>query len=58
MQSFISGKFQRYDYMEQNFKYYNSSTPPDYQLSNVKAAIYIYLGTEDLLIGQLVRIAK
>jgi hypothetical protein len=58
MQSYISGKFQRYDYMEQNFKYYNSSTPPEYQLSNVNAAMYIYHGTEDFLIGKLVRIAK
>ena len=58
MQSLISGKFQRYDYLEQNLKHYNSTTPPEYQLSNVKAAMYLYHGTEDLLIGKLVRIAK
>lgn len=56
MQSFISGKFQRYDYLEQNSMHYNSSTPPEYQLSNVKAAMYLYHGTEDLLIAKMVRI--
>lgn len=44
--------------MEKNIKFYNSSTPPEYQLSNDIADMYLYHGTEDLLIGRLVRVRK
>lgn len=45
----LSGKFRRFDYGEDNLRIYNTSNPPDYQLSNVKVPLYIYLADEDYL---------
>jgi hypothetical protein len=39
-------------------EYYNSTTPPEYELQNIKAPIYLYHGAEDLLISRLVRRMK
>lgn len=52
-QLFSSGKFCQYDYQENNMKIYNSSTPPDYNLSNIKAPIYIYSGGCDALCSEI-----
>ena len=48
-----SGKFRQYDYQQGNQKIYNSSSPPDYNLSNVKAPTYLYSGRCDALVSEL-----
>ncbi|CAO1305917.1 unnamed protein product [Diamesa serratosioi] len=45
-----SGKFRKFDYGEDlNLRIYNSSSPPDYQLSNVDVPLYIYHAEEDTI---------
>lgn len=36
-------------------KYYNSTTPPDYELKNVDASIYLYHAAFDNFITEQVR---
>lgn len=51
LQIHISGRFQQYDYGEMNnSKIYGSSTPPEYNLKNVTAPIYLYSCSEDFLV--------
>ena len=54
----FSGKFRRFDYQWQNLDRYNSTTPPDYDLLKVAVPVYIYQGTEDLLISRHVSIRE
>lgn len=50
-----SGKFEQYDYGEKkNVLHYGSSTPPQYDLKNVTASIYLYHAAEDLLVPRSV----
>lgn len=49
-----SGKFQQYDYGEENVKHYNSSTPPEYDIRKVTAPIHLYHATADLLVPRSV----
>lgn len=45
-----SGKFQQFDYgLIRNLKHYNQSTPPDYNLTAISSAIYLYHGDADEL---------
>ncbi|EEB09971.1 Gastric triacylglycerol lipase precursor, putative [Pediculus humanus corporis] len=45
-----SGKFRQYDYGKlKNFIQYGSVKPPDYNLKNITAPTYLYLGKNDLL---------
>jgi len=53
VQSMQTGKFRQFDHRQMNWAYYNSSTPPDYQLKNVVSPIYLYQAAEDLLISRL-----
>jgi lysosomal acid lipase/cholesteryl ester hydrolase len=53
LQLVISEKFRQYDYKENNFKFYNASTPPDYKLKNVKASTYLYTGGCDGVISEI-----
>lgn len=47
-QSHNTGKFRQYDYGRQlNKLYYNSFSPPDYDLTKVKVPNYIMYGTSD-----------
>lgn len=46
----LSGKFRKFDYGEHNMRIYNTSSPPDYQLSNVNVPLYMYIAGEDHLI--------
>lgn len=46
-----SGKFQSYDYEEQNIKKYGRITAPEYQLFNIKAPIALFYGTSDNLLA-------
>lgn len=53
LQLYTSGnKFRQYDYRERNKKVYNSSTPPNYKLDNVKAPIYLYSGKFDAIVSE------
>lgn len=50
IQLYKSGKFQRFDYESLNNVHYGSSTPPEYNLNNVKAPTYLYHAEEDMLV--------
>lgn len=52
------GKFQQYDYGMNNSLYYNSSTPPEYDLKKVVAPMYLYHASEDLLVPRSVDIRQ
>lgn len=54
-QSISSGKFRRFDYKWGNLAVYNSTTPPDYELANIVAPVYIYCAPEDALVSVKVR---
>lgn len=43
-----SGRFQQFDHGEvENLKRYNQATPPDYNLSNIKAPVALYYAESD-----------
>lgn len=46
-----SEKFAQFDYKEGNLNFYNSSTPPDYPLNKIKATMYLYTGSYDILVS-------
>lgn len=56
VQSMLSGKFRQYDYKKKNMKIYNSTSPPEYDLNNVKVAIYLYHGEDDAIVSILVKV--
>jgi lysosomal acid lipase/cholesteryl ester hydrolase len=39
--------FQQYDYGKENWKYYKQSTPPEYNLRNIKNKVCLFIGTDD-----------
>lgn len=46
----FAGKFRQYDHgLVGNMKYYNSLTPPAYDLSKVSAPVYLHYSTNDWL---------
>lgn len=54
-QGFFYGKFRQFDLGRKlNLAIYNSVEPPDYNLKNVKAPMYIYRAPEDLLTSKRV----
>jgi lysosomal acid lipase/cholesteryl ester hydrolase len=53
-QLIFSGKFRQFDYHWGNQAVYNSTTPPDYDLTKVTAPVYLYQGEEDLIISKTV----
>lgn len=56
IQSMLSGKFRQYDYKDKNMKIYNLTTPPEYDLTNVKIPIYLYHGEDDAIVSVLVKV--
>jgi hypothetical protein len=50
LQLHLSGKFQQFDHGDQNLKFYGAPHPPEYNLQNVICPVYLYSGSEDLLI--------
>lgn len=50
-QILVDGTFKKFDYgtAELNMKYYNSTTPPKYDLSKVDVPVSLFVGTEDKL---------
>ena len=49
-QIYLSKKFRQFDYGEENMKFYNSSSPPEYNISNIKVPSYLYSGLLDTLV--------
>ena len=51
---FVStGKFNKYDFgTKGNLLHYNQTTPPDYDLSNVKIPVHLFVGSEDAVVDQ------
>lgn len=49
LQLYQTGKFQRFDYKDENQSFYGTSTPPEYILSNVTAPAYLYHAEQDIL---------
>lgn len=49
LQLHLSGRFHQFDFKENNLHHYNSHDPPEYQLQNVTAPMYLYCGSEDTL---------
>lgn len=47
-----SGTFSQFDYGSKNQKIYNSSSPPQYPLQNVKTPIFIYAGSCDMIVSE------
>lgn len=56
VQSMLSGKFRQYDHKSKNMKIYNLTSPPEYNLNNVKAPIYLYHGEDDAIVSILVKV--
>lgn len=51
LQLHMSEKFQQFDFGPQlNRQFYNSSTPPEYNLQAVTSPTHLYSGAEDLLV--------
>ncbi|NWX15041.1 LIPM Lipase, partial [Aegotheles bennettii] len=48
-QIYQSGEFKRYDYGKDNMLHYNQTTPPFYELENMKAPLAAWYGGRDLL---------
>ncbi|CAG9826766.1 unnamed protein product [Diabrotica balteata] len=60
-QEIVSGKFRRYDYkLLGNLEKYNSSVPPDYNLSAITAPIALYYSKNDYMVAvkDVERLAK
>ena len=46
------GRFRQYDYgAKKNLLIYNSTHPPEYKLSNIKAPVALYYGINDKLMN-------
>lgn len=54
LQLMLSGKFRQYDFHSENIEFYNSTTPPDYDLTKVTVKLYLYVAGQDLLNSRLV----
>ncbi|KAG5674586.1 hypothetical protein PVAND_004540 [Polypedilum vanderplanki] len=51
-QNMIANKFRQFDYKDKNFQHYNSTTPPDYNLSKITAPVYLYHAGNDRFISE------
>ena len=61
LQEYRSGYFRQFDHFYyRNKKRYGSYTPPKYDLSNLKAPMYFYYGTNDKLasVADVMKLAK
>jgi hypothetical protein len=56
-QLFRSGKFAEFDYGgDWNEAFYGESEPPNYELENATAKIYLHYGLNDLVVSPIVRV--
>lgn len=51
LQLHVSGKFQQFDYQDDNLLHYKSHNPPEYELDKVTAPMNLYSASEDLLVS-------
>lgn len=49
-QLFHSGKFQKFDYLENNMKVYAQAAPPEYDLSKISTNVHVFYGEDDIII--------
>ena len=54
VQLFYSNKFESFDHQWNNSSQISSSKPRSYELKNISVPVYIYRGSEDALIGEVV----
>lgn len=54
IQLYQSRKFQQYNYKFRNAMIYNQTSPPEYNLDNVKAPMHIYVAKNDMLVSEKV----
>lgn len=57
LQLVLSNKFRAFDYNDPNINkkmYQGQTSPPDYKLENVSAHLYLYHGSVDLFVSQIV----
>lgn len=58
-QGIQSGKFRQYDYgHEKNLLIYNTTEPPDYNLTNITVPIALFYADNDWLVNSLVGSGK
>ncbi|KAJ3659191.1 hypothetical protein Zmor_010893 [Zophobas morio] len=43
----VLGNFRKYNYIEDNYKYYGRLTPPVYDIKKMQVPVYIYYSTQD-----------
>jgi len=48
-QFILTGELKKYDYGSEteNMKYYNSLTPPFYNISNIETPVHLFVGNTD-----------
>lgn len=51
MQLWKSGKFRKYDYLENNLEVYGQKIPPLYDIGKITAPVALYCGSKDYLVS-------
>lgn len=51
-QQMVDGSFRQYDYYEDNYRYYRTLTPPEYDLKQIKVPVYLYSGSCDAVVPE------
>jgi lysosomal acid lipase/cholesteryl ester hydrolase len=56
LQQMTVSEFRKFDYGSRiNLKFYNSSEPPNYDLSKIKVPVAVFWSDNDWLVGKQVR---
>lgn len=50
----LSGKFQKFDYLDGNVKEYGTKEPPEYDVSKITTKFHVFYGEEDLVMSKAV----
>lgn len=53
-QNMKDDKFRMYDHKDMNVLYYNSTSPPEYELENIVVPTHLYHASKDVLISDKV----
>lgn len=54
----VLGNFRKYNYVEQNFKYYGTDEPPVYDIKKIPIPVYVIYSTQDWATTEAVRVSK
>ena len=54
----VLGNFRKYNYVEDNYKYYGSLTPPIYDVKKIPIPVQIYYSTQDWATTEPVSLEK